>query len=99
MVSALSYVLAAVVTLVTLAYFVSHYSNGVLKASVAVPVIGLVTSLIGPFAQFPTWINSYLIWRSAYDRVNGYMGVCPYPEHEADNISRNRPQSRLDGNR
>lgn len=77
MVAALGYVLSAIVTLVTLAYFVTYYSEGSLKASVAIPVIGLVTGLIGPFAQFPTWINQYMIWCSAYDRLNQYMCLCP----------------------
>mmetsp|Transcript_116636 Transcript_116636/g.212133 ORF Transcript_116636/g.212133 Transcript_116636/m.212133 type:complete len:1461 (+) Transcript_116636:2-4384(+) len=75
MVAAISYVLTAVVTLVTLAYFVLYIHTSDLKASVAVPVIGLVGGLIGPFAQIPSWMNSYLVWLSAYDRVNGYMGL------------------------
>lgn len=104
MVQALGYVLAAAVTLVTLAYFVTNDGNGTLKASIAVPVIGLVTGLIGPFAQFPTWIQNYLVWRSAYTRLNKYMGLNdaagsagPSVGGAGDSGAAQPPGSRLDG--
>eukprot|EP00446_Apocalathium_sp_SHHI-4_P047240 CAMPEP_0177401438 /NCGR_PEP_ID=MMETSP0368-20130122/59646_1 /TAXON_ID=447022 ORGANISM="Scrippsiella hangoei-like, Strain SHHI-4" /NCGR_SAMPLE_ID=MMETSP0368 /ASSEMBLY_ACC=CAM_ASM_000363 /LENGTH=369 /DNA_ID=CAMNT_0018869011 /DNA_START=107 /DNA_END=1213 /DNA_ORIENTATION=+ len=48
MVAASDYSLSAIVTLVTLGYYVLH-DGGALKASVALPVIALVNSLVGPF--------------------------------------------------
>lgn len=79
MVAALDYSLSAIVTLVTLGYFVVVQGNE-LKASVALPVIALITSLVGPFGQIPVWTNHYLIWRSAYARVNKYIGLNAYPK-------------------
>ncbi|CAK0836700.1 unnamed protein product [Prorocentrum cordatum] len=66
--SALDYSLSVIVTLVTLAYFVT-VDGGQMKASTALPLISLVSSLIGPFGQFPGWINHYLVWKSAYQRL------------------------------
>jgi ABC-type multidrug transport system fused ATPase/permease subunit len=66
--------LAVLVTLVTLGYFVTH-SDVQLKASVALPVIALVSGLVGPFGQIPAWFNQYLVWQSAYSRVNQYIGI------------------------
>eukprot|EP00929_Paragymnodinium_shiwhaense_P007433 TRINITY_DN11134_c0_g1_i1.p1 TRINITY_DN11134_c0_g1~~TRINITY_DN11134_c0_g1_i1.p1 ORF type:complete len:1504 (-),score=402.19 TRINITY_DN11134_c0_g1_i1:59-4570(-) len=70
--------LTPLVTLVTLAYFVK-YEGGELKASTALPVIGLINSLAGPFGQFPTWMQQYLVWKSAYIRVNDFIGLRPCP--------------------
>lgn len=78
MVAALDYSLGTIVTLATLSYYVSH-TNGELKASVAIPVIALVNGLAGPFGQFPIWLQQYLVWRSAYDRVNDFMGLEVFP--------------------
>jgi len=75
MVAAIGGVLGSLVTIITFSYFVMKHSDGELKASVALPVIGLIGSLIGPFAQFPSWINQYLVWSSAYERVNDFMGL------------------------
>lgn len=74
MVMAIDYSLSSIVTLVTLRYYVIHESAQ-LKASVALPIVGLVNSLVGPFSQFPVWANQYLVWRSAYVRVNDYIGL------------------------
>lgn len=74
MVAAADYSLTALVSLAILAYYVIHDGEE-LKASVALPVIVLVSSLVGPFSAFPMWANRYLIWRSAYDRVNKYLGL------------------------
>lgn len=74
MCAALDYSLGPIVTLVTLAYFIA-ISEGELKASVALPVISLIQGLIGPFGNFPVWINEYLVWRSAYERVNQFLGL------------------------
>jgi len=76
MVAALDYSLGAIVTLVTLSYFV-FVEGGEMKASVALPVIGLISSLIGPFGQFPIWINEYMVWQSAHERVSACLGVNP----------------------
>eukprot|EP00931_Biecheleriopsis_adriatica_P085874 TRINITY_DN60657_c0_g1_i1.p1 TRINITY_DN60657_c0_g1~~TRINITY_DN60657_c0_g1_i1.p1 ORF type:complete len:1473 (-),score=277.35 TRINITY_DN60657_c0_g1_i1:35-4453(-) len=71
--SAIEYSLGTVITLVTLGYFVRVQGHE-LKASVAIPVISLINGLGGPLNNFPSWINQYLIWKSAYARVNDYMG-------------------------
>lgn len=72
--AALDYSLGALVTLTTLSYYTLVDGNR-LKASVALPVIALVTSLVGPFGQLPVFAQRYLVWRSAYERVNSYIGV------------------------
>lgn len=74
MCNALDSCLVPIVTLTTLGYYVSQGGES-LKASVAIPVIGLISALIGPFGQIPGWTNQYLVWRSAYDRVNRFMGL------------------------
>jgi len=71
--AALDYGLTALVTLVTLGYYVST-THVELKASLALPVIALIGSLIGPISQFPTLVNQYKIFRSAYDRFHRFMG-------------------------
>jgi ABC-type multidrug transport system fused ATPase/permease subunit len=79
--AALSYTLGSLVTLVTLAYYVTYYGES-LKASTVLPVIGLISSLIGPLSNFPTWSNQYLVWRSAYGRLNKFMGLAVHPQRE-----------------
>jgi len=71
---AMDYGLTALVTLVTLGYYVV-VSGHTLKASVALPVIALISALIGPIANFPSWMNQYKIWRSCYDRTVRFMGL------------------------
>lgn len=83
--AALSYTLGSLVTLVTLAYYVTVYGES-LKASTVLPVIGLISSLIGPLSNFPTWSNQYLVWRSAYSRLNKFMGLKVYPERSPEGI-------------
>jgi ABC-type multidrug transport system fused ATPase/permease subunit len=82
-VAALDYSLSVVVTLVTLSYFVFRM-GAQLKASVAIPVIALVNSLAGPFGQIPIWAGQYLVWKSAYARVNRYMGLETHPAETAN---------------
>jgi ABC-type multidrug transport system fused ATPase/permease subunit len=74
MASALDYSLSMIVTLVTLTYYTIHM-GGELKASVAIPVIQLIANLIAPIGQFPTWMNQYLVWKSAYKRVTDFIGL------------------------
>lgn len=73
MVEALDYSLSTMVTFAVLGYYVAH-SNGALDASLALPVIALASSLTGPLGNFPVWAQQYLIWKSAYARVNLFMG-------------------------
>eukprot|EP00746_Dinoflagellata_sp_MGD_P076403 gnl/MRDRNA2_/MRDRNA2_30772_c0_seq1.p1 gnl/MRDRNA2_/MRDRNA2_30772_c0~~gnl/MRDRNA2_/MRDRNA2_30772_c0_seq1.p1 ORF type:complete len:1420 (+),score=277.93 gnl/MRDRNA2_/MRDRNA2_30772_c0_seq1:31-4290(+) len=79
--AAFSYTLGSLVTLATLAYYVTYYGES-LKASTVLPVIGLISSLIGPLSNFPTWSNQYLVWRSAYGRLNKFMGLAVHPRQE-----------------
>jgi len=79
MAAALDYSLSTIVNLVTLGYFVIIL-KGDMKASIALPVINLIVSLIDPLSNFPTWVQKYLIWQSAYLRVNRYMGIDVYAE-------------------
>jgi ABC-type multidrug transport system fused ATPase/permease subunit len=79
MVAALDYSLAMIVTLVTLTYYTVYMGNA-LKASVAIPVIQLITNLMGPIGQFPLWVNQYLVWRSAYNRVSEFIGLDNHPK-------------------
>ncbi|CAE8686659.1 unnamed protein product [Polarella glacialis] len=72
--AALDYSLGPLVTLITLGYYVTA-TGAELKASLAIPVIGLISALIGPLGKFPTWMNVYLVWSSAYERVNHFMGL------------------------
>eukprot|EP00746_Dinoflagellata_sp_MGD_P087117 gnl/MRDRNA2_/MRDRNA2_34582_c0_seq1.p1 gnl/MRDRNA2_/MRDRNA2_34582_c0~~gnl/MRDRNA2_/MRDRNA2_34582_c0_seq1.p1 ORF type:complete len:1184 (-),score=198.39 gnl/MRDRNA2_/MRDRNA2_34582_c0_seq1:23-3457(-) len=81
-VAGISYVLATVVGLVTLGYYVMVYKDE-MKASVILPVIALIASLIGPLSQFPTWIQQCLVWRSAYDRVNSYCDIDVHPKKKS----------------
>lgn len=74
MAAALDYSLGTIVTLATLGYFVTQ-GGGTLKASVALPVLGLVNRMVGPFGSIPQWINQYLVWRSAYERANRFIGL------------------------
>lgn len=76
MAAALDYSLTTIVTLVTLGYYVV-VGGGTLKASIALPVAGLIGSFVGPFGQFPGWLNHYLVWRSAYERVNLFIRKAP----------------------
>lgn len=71
--SAFDYGLTALVTLVTLGYYIAT-TGAHLKASLALPVIAIVGNLISPIGQIPAWMNQYKIWRSAYDRVSRFMG-------------------------
>eukprot|EP00929_Paragymnodinium_shiwhaense_P040611 TRINITY_DN21180_c0_g1_i1.p1 TRINITY_DN21180_c0_g1~~TRINITY_DN21180_c0_g1_i1.p1 ORF type:complete len:1503 (+),score=344.46 TRINITY_DN21180_c0_g1_i1:167-4675(+) len=73
---ALDYSLGVIVTLVMLSYYVSQ-EGAALKASVVLPVIALVNGLAGPFGQIPVWAGQYLVWKSAYRRVNTYIGLDP----------------------
>jgi len=70
---ALDYGLTTLVTLVTLGFYVVT-THEQLKASLALPVIALIGSLIGPIGQFPTLVNQYKVFRSAYDRFHRFMG-------------------------
>lgn len=72
--AALDTCLVFLVTLVTLSYFCERNGSN-LKASVALPVVSLISSLIGPFSRIPNYTNEYLIWKSAYQRVNRFMGL------------------------
>jgi ABC-type multidrug transport system fused ATPase/permease subunit len=89
-VAGIGYVLATCVGLVTLAYYVMVYEDE-MKASIVLPVIALISSLIGPLSQFPTWIQQCLVWRSAYDRVNNYCDIEVHPKKK-------RPDSRSTSN-
>jgi len=71
--AALDYGLTTLVTLVTLGYYVMS-TGETLKASVALPVIGLIGSLIGPIGQFPNLVRQYKVFRSAYDRLDRFLG-------------------------
>ena len=71
--AALDYGLGTLVTLVTLGFYVLT-THEQLKASLALPVISLIGSLIGPIGQFPTLVNQYKVFRSAYDRFHRFMG-------------------------
>jgi len=72
--AAMDYGLTALVSLVTFGYYVM-VDGKTLTASVALPVIALISALIGPIANFPTWMNQYKIWRSCYDRTVRFMGL------------------------
>eukprot|EP00930_Biecheleria_cincta_P011625 TRINITY_DN1145_c0_g1_i1.p1 TRINITY_DN1145_c0_g1~~TRINITY_DN1145_c0_g1_i1.p1 ORF type:complete len:1130 (+),score=180.06 TRINITY_DN1145_c0_g1_i1:198-3587(+) len=74
--SALDYGLQALVTFVTLGFYVLTTGNK-LKASLALPVIAIIAKLIDPLGQFPKWTNQYKISRSAYDRISRFMGFSP----------------------
>jgi len=92
--AALDYGLTALVTLITLGYYV--YTTGAkLEASLALPVISLISALIGPIANFPTWMNQYKIWRSCYDRTTRFMGfgVRPMPPASAEHSGRDNQSS------
>lgn len=78
MVAAMDYSLGMIVTFVTLAYYVVHM-GGDLKASVALPVITLITNLTGPIGQFPLWMNQYMVWHSAYGRLSAFIGLVNRP--------------------
>mmetsp|Transcript_66871 Transcript_66871/g.116315 ORF Transcript_66871/g.116315 Transcript_66871/m.116315 type:complete len:1407 (-) Transcript_66871:44-4264(-) len=82
MTAALDYSLPVIVTAATLAYY-TFEMGGELKASVALPVISLINGLTGPIGQFPVWMNQYLVWRSAYSRVNDFIGVDVNPSDTA----------------
>eukprot|EP00930_Biecheleria_cincta_P011627 TRINITY_DN1145_c0_g2_i1.p1 TRINITY_DN1145_c0_g2~~TRINITY_DN1145_c0_g2_i1.p1 ORF type:complete len:1380 (+),score=249.14 TRINITY_DN1145_c0_g2_i1:198-4337(+) len=71
--SAFDYGLVSLVTLVTLGYYIAT-TGAHLKASLALPVISIIGTLISPIGQIPVWTNQYKVWRSAYDRTNRFMG-------------------------
>eukprot|EP00439_Symbiodinium_sp_Y106_P063553 s1526_g9.t2 len=75
--AALDYGLTTLVTLVTLGYYVMS-TGETLKASVALPVIGLIGSLIGPIGQFPNLVRQYKVFRSAYDRLDRRLMAASY---------------------
>lgn len=54
--AALDYGLTTLVTLVTLGFYVLT-THEQLKASLAIPVISLIGSLVGPIGQFPVLVN------------------------------------------
>jgi ABC-type multidrug transport system fused ATPase/permease subunit len=96
MAAALDYSLSMIVTLVMLAYYTIHM-GGELQASVAIPVIALVSNLIGPIGQFPTWMNTYLVWKSAYKRVTEFIGLNNEPESGLQDDAPNFPGDSPDG--
>lgn len=73
---ALDYGLQALVSFVTLGFYVMSTGNA-LKASLALPVIAIIAKLIDPLGQIPMWMNKYKISRSAYDRTSRFMGFSP----------------------
>ncbi|CAK9098692.1 unnamed protein product [Durusdinium trenchii] len=77
--AALDYGLSTLVTLVTLGFYV-HTTHEQLKASLALPVMLLIGSLIGPIGQFPVLVKEYKVFRSAYDRFHRFMGFGHQPK-------------------
>eukprot|EP00913_Durusdinium_trenchii_P017430 g16382.t3 len=77
--AALDYGLSTLVTLVTLGFYV-HTTHEQLKASLALPVIALIGSLIGSIGQFPVLVKEYKVFRSAYDRFHRFMGFGHQPK-------------------
>jgi ABC-type multidrug transport system fused ATPase/permease subunit len=88
MAAALDYSLSMIVTLATLSYYVV-YMGASLKASVAIPVIQLITNLMGPIGQFPIWMNQYMVWKSAYGRVTEFIGLRNHPDAKLEDDTQN----------
>jgi len=95
-VAALDYSLSMIVTFATLGYYVFHM-GGQLKASVAIPVIQLIVNLMGPIGQIPLWINQYMVWRSAYNRLSSFIDLENNPKAKPEAMSDENPDDDAPG--
>eukprot|EP00397_Hematodinium_sp_SG-2012_P001070 GEMP01001071.1.p1 GENE.GEMP01001071.1~~GEMP01001071.1.p1 ORF type:complete len:1332 (+),score=305.72 GEMP01001071.1:166-4161(+) len=88
----LSTMLASLVTLATF-YVYIRKEGKMLKASTVMTVVMFISHLVYHVEAIPVWAQNWLIWQSAYKRVNAYLAIgkeTAYPassadEHDADN--------------
>lgn len=68
----LGYVSGVLITLATFAYYTLHYGE-MLKASTAFAAISLIGAVGGPLGSIPGYIQDFLVFRSAYCRINTFL--------------------------
>eukprot|EP00445_Apocalathium_hangoei_P025253 CAMPEP_0203924352 /NCGR_PEP_ID=MMETSP0359-20131031/64111_1 /ASSEMBLY_ACC=CAM_ASM_000338 /TAXON_ID=268821 /ORGANISM="Scrippsiella Hangoei, Strain SHTV-5" /LENGTH=422 /DNA_ID=CAMNT_0050852569 /DNA_START=33 /DNA_END=1297 /DNA_ORIENTATION=- len=65
-------VTGVLINLATFAFYSIAYKER-LKASQAIAVIGLINALGGPLGAVPGWIQGYLVFKSAYRRIDAFL--------------------------
>merc|ERR1719331_630538 len=81
----LGYVHATLVTIVVFYYFLKNPSQS-FKASIVLPVIGMLAQVNGPVGAVPNWVRTYIEYSNARWRMREYI--------KAGGEDRERPQPR-----
>jgi ABC-type multidrug transport system fused ATPase/permease subunit len=71
---ALQYAHATIVTLVVFYYFLGNPTQS-FKASLVLPVIGMLAQVNGPIGSVPNWVRVYIEYRNGSGRLQEYLTI------------------------